>query len=703
MGSFWVDLTRVTLYLLLPISIVYAIYLIAAGVPQTLAGGAMATTLEGAQQDVALGPIASQIAIKMLGTNGGGFLNANAAHPFENPDALCNFIQMVSIFAIGAGTDDHIRPHGRQRTPGLGDPRRHGAVVHDWASAFATGPKHKRPPRWRPRHIDPRAGNLEGKETRFGLAASALFAVVTTAASCGAVNAMHDSFTAIGGMVPLVNIQLGEVIVGGVGAGFYGILLFIVLSLFIAGLMVGRTPSFLGKKIEAREVKLVVLSIFASPLVILLTTALAASTKAGLAGPLNAGPHGFSEILYAFSSAGGNNGSAFAGLTATSDFYLYALAVAMFVGRFVPIVGALAVAGALAAKPSTPQTSGTFPTARLLFILLVAAVILIEGALTFFRLCLSAPWPKQPPIRSTEAPMTTATSTSLFDTKIIGPAFLASFAKLNPLSLWRNPVVFAIEVIAIYVTILFARDIATGGSETLFSGQIAFWLWATVLFAAFAEAVAEGRGKAQAASLRRARAELTARVIINGVVQKQPTSAADLKLGDMVEIIAGEFVPADGEVVEGVATVDESAITGESAPVIRESGGDRSAVTAGTRVLSDRIVVKVVAVAGSTFLDRMIALVGRRRAAQNAERNRAQRVAGRPVANLRARRGDHSELRRLRQRPGERGRASIFVHRAYPDHHRRLAFGHRHRRYGPPGAIQRAGDVWPRGRGRRRC
>ncbi|HWA23248.1 MAG TPA: potassium-transporting ATPase subunit KdpA [Caulobacterales bacterium] len=382
-GSFWLDMTRATLYLLLPIVIVYAIYLIAAGIPQTLSGGAMATTLEGGQQDIALGPIASQIAIKMLGTNGGGFLNANAAHPFENPDAISNFLQMISIFAIGSGLTIMF---GRM----VGSERQGWAILGVMALVFMIGigvcywAETQTTPALAAAHVNPLAGNMEGKETRFGLAASALFAVVTTAASCGAVNAMHDSFTAIGGMVPLVNIQLGEVIVGGVGAGFYGILLFVILSLFIAGLMVGRTPSFLGKKIEAKEVKLVVLAIFASPLIILLTTALAASTKAGTAGPLNAGPHGFSEMLYAFTSAAGNNGSAFGGLTANTVFYCYALAVAMMIGRFVMIVASLAVAGALAAKPSTPQTSGTFPTRGTLFILLVASVIVIEGALTFF-------------------------------------------------------------------------------------------------------------------------------------------------------------------------------------------------------------------------------------------------------------------------------------------------------------------------------
>lgn len=382
-GSFWLDLTRATLYVLLPICIIYAIYLMWSGIPQTLDGGAMATTLEGVKQDLAMGPIASQMAPKLLGTNGGGFLNANAAHPFENPDAISNFIQMISIFAIGAGltiTFGKMVGNERQGWAILGAMTLLFVVsigICYWAETQTT-------PALVASNVNALAGNMEGKEVRFGISASALFAVVTTAASCGAVNAMHDSFTAIGGMVPLVNMQMGEVIVGGVGAGFYGILLFVILAIFIAGLMVGRTPSFLGKKIEAKEVKLVVLAVFASPLIIILMTALAASTSWGQAGPLNVGPHGFSEILYAYSSTAANNGSAFGGLTANTPFYLYTLSAAMFVGRFLIIIPVLAVAGALAAKPSAPETSGTFPTRGLLFILLIISVIIIEAALTFF-------------------------------------------------------------------------------------------------------------------------------------------------------------------------------------------------------------------------------------------------------------------------------------------------------------------------------
>lgn len=379
-GNFWADATRVTLYLLLPIAVVYAVYLIASGVPQTFATSIDATTLEGARQTIILGPVASQEAIKMLGTNGGGFFNANSAHPFENPSALTNLFQMLSIFAIGVGLT---YTFGKA----VGDTRQGwailaamavlflaGVTVAYWAEAAGNPVLHQ---------LGVAGGNMEGKETRFGIAASALFAVVTTAASCGAVNAMHDSFTALGGLVPLFNIQLGEIVVGGVGAGICGFLLFAILSVFVAGLMVGRTPEYVGKKIEAREVKLAVLAIAVLPLCILGFSALASVTTAGLAGPLNKGPHGFAEILYAFSSATGNNGSAFAGLSAGTPFYNGLLGVAMWLGRFFVIVPALAIAGSLAAKRLTPSGPGSFPTTGGLWVGLLVGVILILGGLTF--------------------------------------------------------------------------------------------------------------------------------------------------------------------------------------------------------------------------------------------------------------------------------------------------------------------------------
>jgi K+-transporting ATPase ATPase A chain len=379
-GNFWADITRVTLYLLLPLCIVYALFLIASGVPQTLAGSVDATTLEGARQTIALGPVASQEAIKMLGTNGGGFYNANSAHPFENPTALTNFVQMLSIFAIGVGLTycfgkavGNVR-QGWAILAAMLTIFLIGVTVTYWQEAAGNPVLHQ---------LGAMGGNMEGKEVRFGIAASALFSVITTAASCGAVNAMHDSFTALGGMIPLLNIQLGEVVVGGVGAGIYGFLLFAILAVFVAGLMVGRTPEYVGKKIESREVKLAVLAIAVLPLVILGFTAIASVLPAGLAGPLNKGPHGFSEMLYAFTSGVGNNGSAFAGLTANTPFYNGLLGVAMWIGRFFVIVPTLAIAGGLAAKKYTPETAGSFPTTGPLWTGLLVGIILILGGLTF--------------------------------------------------------------------------------------------------------------------------------------------------------------------------------------------------------------------------------------------------------------------------------------------------------------------------------
>ena len=379
-GNFWADCTRVTLYLLLPACVIYALFLVASGVPQTLISKMDATTLEGVKQTLVLGPIASQEAIKMLGTNGGGFFNANSAHPFENPTALTNLVQMLSIFTIGSGLTYCF---GKA----VGNTRQGWAILSAMMILFLAGASIAY---WQEAGGNPvlhqlgaAGGNMEGKEVRFGIAASALFSVVTTAASCGAVNAMHDSFTALGGMIPLFNMQLGEIVVGGVGAGIYGFLLFALLAVFIAGLMVGRTPEYVGKKIEAREVKLAVLAIAVLPLCILGFTAISAVLPTGLAGPLNKGPHGFTEILYAFASGTGNNGSAFAGLTAGTPFYNGLLSIAMWIGRFFMIVPALAIAGSLAAKKYTPETAGSFPTTGPLWIGLLVEIILIVGGLTF--------------------------------------------------------------------------------------------------------------------------------------------------------------------------------------------------------------------------------------------------------------------------------------------------------------------------------
>ena len=385
LGNFWVDLTRCTLYVLLPVCLVYALFLVWQGVPQTLGAYVDAATLEGGRQTIAVGPVASQEAVKMLGTNGGGFFNANSAHPFENPTPLANFVEIVSIFVLGVGLTNVF---GRT----VGDERQGWAILAAMGVLFLAGvtlcywAEAQGNPILATLGVDQAAlgGSMEGKEVRFGIPGSALFATVTTDASCGAVNAMHDSLTPLGGMVPLVNIMLGEIVVGGVGAGFYGILLFVIIALFVAGLMVGRTPEYLGKKLEAKEVKMTMLAVLCLPLVMLGFTALAAVLPAGTSSIANPGPHGFSEMLYAYVSQAGNNGSAFAGLSGNTPFYNLTGAVDMWIGRFFVIIPALAIAGSLAAKKRAPASAGTFPTHGGLFVGLLVGVILIVGGLTFF-------------------------------------------------------------------------------------------------------------------------------------------------------------------------------------------------------------------------------------------------------------------------------------------------------------------------------
>jgi K+-transporting ATPase ATPase A chain len=389
LGNFWVDLTRCTLYVLLPISIVLALVFVWQGMPQTLGSNIEATTLEGAKQTIAVGPVASQEVIKLLGTNGGGFFNANSAHPFENPTGVTNLIEMVLIFTLAAALTNVF---GRM----VGSERQGWAIFAAMSVLFLAGvatvyaAEASGNPNFAALHVDSAAtslqagGNMEGKEVRFGIANSALFTTITTDTSCGAVNTMHDSLMPLAGMIPLANIMLGEVIFGGVGSGLYGILLFAVIAVFIAGLMVGRTPEYLGKKIEAKEVKMSMLAVLILPLSILGFTALAVVIEPGLAGMSNAGPHGFSEVLYAYDSATGNNGSAFAGLSANTLFYNVTLGIAMLVGRFLFIVPMLAVAGSLVGKKIAPPSGGTFPTDGGLFVGLLVGVILIVGGLTFF-------------------------------------------------------------------------------------------------------------------------------------------------------------------------------------------------------------------------------------------------------------------------------------------------------------------------------
>src|SRR5579863_4692696 len=388
-GNFWVDLTRTTLWVLLPLSLIFALVLVRQGVPDNFSPYVNATTLEGAPQSIAEGPVASQEIIKELGTNGGGFMNANSAHPYENPTPLTNLIEMLAILSIGAGLT---HTFGKM----VGDRRQGwalfavmsilfimGAVSAGWAEQHGN-------PQFTAMGIDPApsqtqsGGNMEGKEVRFGIVESAMWATVTTDTSCGAVNSMHDSYTPLGGLVPMVDMQLGEVIFGGVGSGLYGMIVMAVLAVFIAGLMVGRTPEYLGKKIEAREMKLAMLYVLIFPAVILLPAALATVRPAGLSSMSNPGPHGFSQILYAYTEAGANNGSAFGGLNANTDFYNVTLAIVMLLGRFMMAIPALAIAGSVAAKKTTAASAGTFPTDGIPFVFLLIGVIVIVGALTFF-------------------------------------------------------------------------------------------------------------------------------------------------------------------------------------------------------------------------------------------------------------------------------------------------------------------------------
>ena len=388
-GNFWVDLTRTTLWVLLPISVIFALVLVWQGVPDNFSPYVNATTLEGATQSIAEGPVASQEIIKELGTNGGGFMNANSAHPYENPTPLTNLIEMLAILSIGAGLT---HTFGKM----VGDRKQGWALFAVMSILFFAGAT---PAIWAEQHGNPQfarmginqhasatqsGGNMEGKETRFGIVESALWATVTTDTSCGAVNSMHDSFTPLGGLVPMINMQLGEVIFGGVGSGLYGMIVMAVLAVFIAGLMVGRTPEYLGKKIEAREMKLAMLYVLIFPAVILIPTAIGVVLPAGLSSMSNPGPHGLSQVLYAYTEAGANNGSAFGGLNANVPFYNVTIAIVMLLGRFMMAIPALAIAGSVAAKKTTAASAGTFPTDGVPFVALLIGVILIVGALTFF-------------------------------------------------------------------------------------------------------------------------------------------------------------------------------------------------------------------------------------------------------------------------------------------------------------------------------
>ena len=389
LGNFWYDLTRATLWILVPICVVFTLILIWQGVPQNFSAYTQVKTLEHATQTIGQGPVASQIAIKQLGTNGGGFYNANSAHPYENPTPLTNLLETIALFALGAGLTHTFGQMAGDRRQGwalfaaMGLLFLMGVTVANWSEQRGN-------PQFAKLGIDQSAtaaqsgGNMEGKEVRFGIVDSAMWATATTDASNGSVNSMHDSFTPLGGLVPLFNLHLGEVVFGGVGTGLAGMIVMAVLTVFIAGLMVGRTPEYLGKKIQSKEMKLAMLYILIFPAVILLPTAVAATNKLGLAGIANPGPHGFSEILYAYSSCAANNGSAFAGLSANTPFYNWTLGFTMLFGRFMMMIPVLAIAGSLVHKKAVPESAGTFATNGSIFVVLLIAVVVIVGALTFF-------------------------------------------------------------------------------------------------------------------------------------------------------------------------------------------------------------------------------------------------------------------------------------------------------------------------------
>ena len=540
-------------------------------------------------QEIYRAPIASQEAIKELGTNGGGIANANSAHPFENPTAFTNLVEMLALLLIPFALT---YAFGRM----VGDQRQGWALFAAMFVLWLGSVASRRASRSTATRGSRRsAANMEGKEVRFGAAASALFAASTT----GHVDRRGErgprQLHAGRRRRAAREHDARRGLPGGVGAGLYGMLVFALLAVFIAGLMVGRTPEYLGKKIQAAEMKLVVLYLLVVPTLVLGFAAVSVLLDAAKASILNPGPHGLSEVVYAFTSAANNNGSAFGGLTGNTDWYNTTLGLAMLGGRFLLIVLVLAIAGSLARKQTVPATAGTFPTGTPLFagparrrrpdrrradVLPRARARADRGAAEAVRARTALLDPRDPLAR----------------------APLDSVRKLDPRRMARNPVMFVVEIGSVLVTVLAIAD------PSVFAWLIAAWLWFTVLFANLAEAIAEGRGKAQAEALRKTRAETVAhRRGRDGTLEDVPSGqrASATRWSSS----AGEMIPADGEVIEGIASVDESAITGESAPVIRESGGDRSAVTGGTRVLSDQIVVRVTAAPGESFLDRMIALV----------------------------------------------------------------------------------------------
>ncbi len=713
LGNFWVDLTRVTFRLLLPFSVVGAIILMATGVIDNFGATHVIHTLAGGTQTMVGGPVASQEVIKELGNNGGGFFNANSSHPFENPNPFSDWFEIFLLLVI---------PFALPRTFGkmVGDNRQGYVLVAVMAGLWLVAVGGITFFEWQHAGTAPQAarGAMEGKEVRFGIPGSSLFAGSTTVTSTGAVNSFHDSFTPFGGGIALFDMMLGEVVPGGVGAGLYGMLMLAVVTVFVAGLMVGRTPEYLGKKIRPVEMKWAAAYILATPGSALIGAALALGFKTPRSAILNPGPHGLTEVVYAFTSMANNNGSAFAGLATAATLYQAAGGIVMLVG---PVrtddlrPGPGRVAGPAAARTRErgharhPQAPVRRHAGRRDHHPGRPDLLPGAGAGAVRRRTALMSLTRHPGADGTDRQPGTAREREdlqqprrvgggLLDPKMLWKSLPDAFKKLDPRVQLHNPVMFVVEVGAVLTT--YSAII----HDSVFDWTITAWLWLTVLFANLAEAVAEGRGKAQAETLRRTKQETVARRLVGwqpgqADQREEEVPGTQLTLGDYVVVEPGQIIPGDGDVVEGVASVDESAITGESAPVIRESGGDRSAVTGGTRVLSDRIVVQDHLQAGRD-VHRPDDRPGRGGvAAEDAERAGAEHPAGLADAHLHARRDHPAADGVLLQGAAEPGHPGRAARRADPDHDRRAAVRDRHRRHGPAGPAQRAGPVRPRGRG----
>ena len=693
-GNFFVDMWRVCMYVYVPAALVFGVIFMQQGMPMTFASTEVATTLERARwasttrawpsrRRLSSGRSRPSIPIKMLGTNGGGFYGMNSAHPLENPTATSNFFTMLAMMIFPFAlvlmygrmlgrirhSVRHLRRHARHddRAHRLGHPHRHDGAQSGpdrpraaaWQVPSASAPNGRldvAAPAVAALPVDQHLGNLEGKELRFGTSAGAAFAAITTDVTCGAINAEMDSLNPLAGISPMIGMWLNCVF-GGKGVGMINLLLFLIVGVFLAGQMVGRTPEYLGRKVGAREMKLAMIALLVHPILILGPSGLFAATGWGTAAEANPGAHGFSEIVYQYSSASANNGSAMDGLGVTYGLnanpkpspeavpWDIGTGLVMLFSRYLPIIAPIAMAWSLGRKKVAPVTLGTMSDDTLTFGFLLFGTIAVVGALLLpagrgawadrrapradpvrRRLTVKGPFASRPHPSRSSIPMNTAVDQappevpprSTFSgaatcsrPTIVTTALKQSVVMLRPDVQWKNPVMFVVEIGAV-LTLFYVVQAAFGFSSSAVSlgyfVALDIWLWLTVLFANFATAIAEERGKAQAETLRKTRVATPAyRLRADGTTEA--VSSVALKVGDVVVVEARQVIPGDGDVIEGGAVVNEAAITGESAPVIREAGGDRSGVTGGTTVLSDRIVVRISAGAGKSFLDKMIALV----------------------------------------------------------------------------------------------